>query len=216
MLRNLLVKAATSPLTLLQSAFGGKEDFSAVRFAYGSGRLADSEREKLRKLAQALADRPTIKIEVTGFVDREHDPEGYRSELLLKKMKTEKYLSLVKERKTTAGESADSMEIQPQEYSAWLRAVYRKEKFPKPRNFIGMVKDLPDEEMKKLILAHMIVGQGELQELARERATAVRSFLVAEGGLPPERIFEKSGDIYKAPAKEGEKGSRVEFGATVQ
>src|SRR5512146_678343 len=216
MLRNLLVKAATSPLTLLQSAFGGKADFSTINFASGSARLADSEQEKLRNLARALNDRPALKLEVTGFVDRERDPEGYRSELLEKKMKTEKFLARVKENRAGAGESADAMVIAPQEYSTWLKAVYRKEKFPKPRNFIGMIKDLPDEEMKKLILAHTVVGQAELQGLARERAVAVRTFLITEGKLPPERIFEKGGDIFKAPDKEGERASRVAFGVTVQ
>jgi hypothetical protein len=39
---------------------------------------------------------------------------------------------------------------------------------------------------------------------------------VVEGKFPPERIFEKSGDIFKPSAKEGMAGSRVEFGVAVQ
>jgi hypothetical protein len=215
MLKNLLVKAATSPLALLQSAFGGKEDFNTVHFAYGTARLSDAEQEKLHKIAQAIHDRPAVKLEVTGFVDRERDPEGYRNEVLLRKMKNEKFLALVKEKKNLPGQSAETMEILPQEQSPWLKAVYRKEKFPKPRNFIGLVKDLPDDEMRKLILANTVVGNEGLQDLARDRAVTVRNFLIAEGKLPPERIFEKKGDIFKAP-KEGESASRVEFGASVQ
>ncbi|HEY6871181.1 MAG TPA: DUF748 domain-containing protein [Geobacteraceae bacterium] len=216
MLKNLLAKAATAPLALLQSAFGGKEDFSGVGFAHGSARLSAAEQAKLRKLAQAIHDRPALKLEVTGFVDRERDPEGYRGEVLLRKMKSEKFLALVKEKKNREGESAETMEILPTEQSAWLKAVYRKEKFPKPRTIIGLVKDIPDDEMRKLILTHTVVGDAEMQGLARERAVAVRNFLVAEGKLPPERIFEKKGDMFKAPAREGESASRVEFGVAVQ
>jgi outer membrane protein OmpA-like peptidoglycan-associated protein len=215
-LKNLLVKAATSPFALLQSVFGGKEDFSSVSFASGSARLSDAERGKLVKLAQMLTDRPALKLEVTGFVDKEHDPEGYRNELLLKKMKNEKFLALVKEKKALEGQSADNLEILPPEYSKLLKGVYRKEKFPKPRNFIGLVKDLPDEEMKKLILTHTVVGNEDLQNLARDRGVAVRNFLIADGKLPAERIFEKKGDIFKATAREGESASRVEFGMAVQ
>ncbi|HLO26660.1 MAG TPA: DUF748 domain-containing protein, partial [Geobacteraceae bacterium] len=215
-LKNLLVKAATSPFALLQSAFGGKEDFSAVHFAAGSARLSEGEKEKIRKLGQALNDRPALKVEVTGFVDRERDPEGYRNELLVKKMQNEKFLALVKEKKIPGGESPDSVTVQPEEYSTYLKAVYKKEKFPKPRNMVGFVKDLPDNEMKKLILANTVVGDENLKALARERTTVVRTALVAEGKLPPERIFEKSGDIFKAPAREGEIASRVEFGAAVR
>lgn len=211
-LKNLMVKAATSPFALLQSMFGGKEDFSNVAFAPGSARLSQAEKGKLVKLAQIINDRPALKLEVSGFVDRDRDPEGYRVELLQKKMKTEKFLAMVKEKKALEGQSPDSMEIPPQEFHTYLKAVYRKEKFPKPRNFIGLVKDLPDDEMKKLILTHTVVGDEALQGLARDRATVVRNFLISEGKLPPERIFEKKGDIFKSPAKEGENASRVEFG----
>jgi len=215
-LKNLLVKAATSPFALLQSVIGGKEDFSGVAFAPGSARLSDAEQAKLLKLSKVLVDRPALKLEVSGFVDRERDPEGYRNELLLKKIKSEKFLALVKEKKALEGQSADNLEVSPQEYSAMLKAVYRKEKFPKPRNFIGLVKDLPDEEMKKLILTHTVVGDEALQGLASERAATVRNFLIAEGKLPPERIFEKKGDIFKAPVKEGESASRVVFGVAAK
>ena len=211
-LKNLLVKAATSPFALLQSIFGGKEDFSNVQFAYGSAKISDPERAKLAKLSQIITDRPALKLEVGGFVDQERDPEGYRNELLTKKMKNEKYLALVKSKKVPEGATAEKIEILPQEYSQYLKAVYRKEKFPKPRNFIGMLKDLPDDEMKKLILANTVVGRNELEALARDRAVAVRNFLITEGKLPPERVFEKKGDITKAPEEKGESGARVEFG----
>jgi Domain of Unknown Function (DUF748) len=215
-LKNLLVKAATSPFALLQSVFGGKEDFSAVHFAAGSARLSDEEKAKLGKLAQAFGDRPALKLEVSGFVDRERDPEGYRNELLLKKMKTEKFLALVKEKKGLEGASAETVTIAPAEYSTWLKAVYKKEKFPKPRNFLGFAKDLPDAEMKKLILANTVVKDEQLKDLAHERAMAVRDYLVKQGKILPERIFEKREDIYKEPAKEGAQRSRVEFGVAVK
>jgi hypothetical protein len=215
-LKNLLVKAATAPFALLSSIFGGKDDFSNVPFVFGASRLSEGERAKLAKLSQALADRPALKLEVSGFVDRERDPEGYRNELILKKMKNEKFLALVKAKKTGEVKGADSVEILPQEYSTYLKAVYRKEKFPKPRNFIGLAKDLPDDEMKKLILTHTVVSNDDLQNLARERAVAVRNYLITEGKLPPERVFEKKVEIFKAPAKEGDNAARVEFGVAVQ
>jgi hypothetical protein len=211
MVKNLLVKVATSPFSLLSGTFGG-DDFSGVTFADGSAQLGSAETAKLKGLAKALEDRPGIKLEVAGFVDRERDPEGYRHELLLKKMRAEKFLALVKEKREVAGQTPDTIEIPPTEYSAWLKTVYEKEKFPKPRTIIGTLKELPDPEMKKLILANTLVGEAQLQTLARERATAVHNYLVGEGKLPQERIFEKSGNIFAPPKKDGAAGSRVEFG----
>jgi len=214
-LKNLLVKAATSPFALLGSMFGGGEDFSAVPFAPGSAQLTKAEEAKLLKLAQMLQDRPALNLEISGFVDKEKDAEGYRNELLAKKMKGEKFRALVKQGKIREGQTQEQTELLPQEEPVYLKAVYGKEKFPKPRNALGFAKDLPDAEMRKLIITHTVVGENELQALARERAEAVRDFLLKSGKLPPERLFEKSADIYHPP-NEKTSASRVEFGAIVK
>jgi len=216
MLKNLLVKAATSPFALLGSMFGGGEDFSAVPFAPGSARLSKGDADKLQKLAKLLEERPALNLEISGFVDRERDAEGYRNELLLKKMRGEKFRAMVKDGSIRPGQTQEETEIAPQEYSSYLKAVYAKEKFPKPRNVLGIAKDLPDAEMKKLILTHTVVGDHELEMLARERAEAVRDYLLKTAKLPPQRLFEKQADIYRPSGKEGTVASRVEFGAMVK
>ena len=210
-LKNLLVTAARSPLTLLHAMFGGKEDLSSVGFTPGSAELSPAEREKLLKLAAALNDRPALKIAVTGFVDREHDDEGYRNVLLLKKMREEKFMDMVKKKKKQPGDSPETVQIAPEEYARYLKMVYAKEQFPKPRNILGLIKALPDVEMKKLILANTVVGEQQLRSLAEARASGVRTLLVEQGTVDSARVFQKSGDIYRAPAKGGEPGSRVEF-----
>ena len=214
--KNLLLKAATSPLALLQASFGGGADFSNIAFASGTSRLSGAEEKKLHSLAKALTERPGIRLEVSGFADRERDPEGFRHELLLKKMKNEKFLSLAKEKRESGGLSHDAMEIPATEYSKWLKAAYEKEKFPRPRTVIGTLKDLPDDEMKKLILANTSVSDQQLRGLARERAVTVMDFLLKEGQLPQDRLFEKSGDPFASSAKEDKAGGRVEFGVVVK
>ena len=83
--KNLLVKAATSPLALLGALAGSGEDFSIIIFPPGSTSLPASEQEKLVKIADALRDRSDLKIEVKGYVDPDNDPESYRRELLLER-----------------------------------------------------------------------------------------------------------------------------------
>lgn len=101
------------------------------------------------------------------------------------------------------------MVIQPAEYSRYLKAVYLKEKFPKPRNMIGMIKDLPDTEMKKLIIANTKVTDQELQQLAAQRAAAVRQYLISKGKLESQRIFQKQDNILKLPKQETAPASRL-------
>jgi flagellar motor protein MotB len=214
--KNMIVKAATSPFALLSSMFGGGEDFSSVKFDVGSSSLSAPEEKKLAALSKVLADRPGLKMEIKGYVEREKDAEGYRRELLNGKLQNEKFLELAKERKIKDGENADAIRITPEEISGLMKAVYKKEKFPKPRNVVGLVKDLTDEDMRKLIIANTLVGEPELQKLARERATSVMDYLVTKGGLPAERLFQKNDDIHKAPEKESTGRSRVEFNAIAQ
>jgi uncharacterized protein involved in outer membrane biogenesis len=215
-LKNLLVKAATSPLALLTAGFGGGADFSSISFASGSSRLTSAEEVKLRTLAKALTERPGIRLEIMGFADRERDPEGYRVEMLHRKMKSEKILSLAKEKGESVGVKHDEVDILSTEESKWLKAVYEKEKFPKPRTVIGTLKSMPDSEMKKLILANTAVTEQQLRGLARERALSVMNFLLNDGKLPQERLFEKSSDPFAISDKGGAVGGRVEFGVVAR
>ena len=75
---------------------------------------------------------------------------------------------------------------------------------------------LTDHGTQGLIFANTIVGNAELRKLAEERASVVRNFLTEEGKLNQEKVFLKSGDVYKAPDEKGKPASRVEFGALVK
>ncbi len=216
--KNLLVKAATSPFALLGALLGGGdgEDFSNISFEHGSAQLSTTEKDKLQRMAQALVDRPSLEVEVSGFIDPDHDAEGYRKQQLTKQTKRLKYLDLIKEEELPEGAKEEDVTIPVEEYADYLWQVYRKAKFPKPRNFIGMTKKLPEAEMEKLIYANTPVTQDQLAELAQARALAAKNFLIEEGQLAQERIFLKEPDITAAPDQETVYRARVELGATVR
>jgi hypothetical protein len=206
-LKNLLVKAATSPFSLLSAMIGGGDDFTSLTFANGIARLSDTDQQKLVKLAEVLAKRPSLTLEVSGFVDREQDPEAYRQEQLRLQMVTAKWQQL--KEAGEAPENVEQLEISAEEYPELLTYVYENAEFPRPRNFIGLLKSLPVEEMEKLLLSNVIVGEEELAELAKQRAFQVRDALVAQNEAIKAQIFLMKTDIYQAP-KEGP-ASRVEF-----
>ena len=74
------------------------------------------------------------------------------------------------------------------EYLTLLKAVYRRADIPKPRNFIGLAKDIPQEEMEKLLMTSIAVNTNDMRELAIARATAVKDYL-AQQKIPLERLF---------------------------
>jgi len=107
--------------------------------------------------------------------------------------------------------SLDNVVVGAKEYPKYLKAAYRAAKFPKPRNFLGMLKDLPVPEMEKLMYAHIRVTDGDLRLLAQRRAQAVKDLLIASKQVNPERIFLVEPKTLAPEKKEGQPESRVVF-----
>jgi len=79
------------------------------------------------------------------------------------------------------------VEVTPADYDKYLKSVYKATKFEKPRNFLGLDKSLPPDEMKKLLLAQMKVTDADLKRLADKRAEVVRRELAKQ--VDPARLF---------------------------
>jgi uncharacterized protein involved in outer membrane biogenesis len=204
---NLFVKAVTSPFALIGSMFGGGEELSTLAFAPGRTQFDAAAQKKLETLARALTERAALKLEIAGYADPEIDSEGVKRVAIERAMQREKFADLQK--KGGDAESADAVRITPEEYKTYLARVYKAGKFPKPRNFIGLQKDLPVEEMEKLLLANLPAGDEELRLLARQRAENVQTWLIEQGKVAAERIFLVPGKAKaEAPAAAG---GRVEF-----
>ncbi|MCF6178810.1 MAG: DUF748 domain-containing protein, partial [Geopsychrobacter sp.] len=202
LLKNLLVKAATSPFSLLTSMCGGDEEFTQISFPVGVATLTTENLEKLQTLTRMLDERPALNLELSAFIDPENDPEGYRRETLRQ--------TVIKEWQKRSKPAAKQT-IPADEYLKNLRHIYKRAKFPKPRNAFGLQKKLPSSEMEKLLLANMQVGEEELTLLAKARATQIQTELIALDPTLKPRIFLKNAEITKPPAK-NKPAARVEFG----
>ena len=211
-LKNLVVKAATSPFSLLSSMLGGDEDFTGITFASGLSTIDSEQLAKLTELAGMLVNRPALILEISGFVDKEKDPEGYRQERFRQMLVNAKWKKMAEEGDSPV--TKEGVTVSAEEYPAILLLVYEQAEFPRPRNFIGVLKKLPTAEMEKLILANIVVGEEQIQNLAKARAMAVRDALVVDNEEIKSRLFLKKSDIYRLP-KNGP-ASRVEFNITAK
>jgi hypothetical protein len=206
---NLLVKAATSPFALLGAIFGGGEELSYLEFDYGKETPGEPGEAKLKTLIKALHDRPALKMEVAGHVDVEKDREALRKVFFDRKVRSQKLKDLIK--KGAEAPSLDNVVVDAKEYPEYLKKAYREEKFPKPRNFIGMAKDIPVPEMEKLMHTHLQVTDDDLRLLAQRRARAVKDYLVASKQVEPERVFLVEPKALAPEKKEKQRDSRVVF-----
>jgi hypothetical protein len=206
---NLIAKAATSPFALLGAVFGGGEELSYAEFDYGNTAIPDAGMKKMVTVAKALHDRPSLKLDIEGHVDMQRDREGLRQVLFTRKIKAQKLNAITK-----TGQPAvpvDDVRIEPSEYAGYLKRAYREEKFSKPRNIIGMAKDIPVPEMQKLMLAHTDVTDGDLRVLASQRAMRVKDAILKSGQVEPERVFIVEPKSLAPEKKEKAKESRVDF-----
>jgi hypothetical protein len=208
-IKNLLVKAATSPFALLGSLFGKGEELGYVEFEYGSTALTGANVQKVETLTKALVDRPSLSLDIEGHVDQEKDTEGLKQYLSLRKVKTQKMRDLVKKGETV--KSVDDVKVEEKEYEQYLRAAYKAEKFPKPKNVVGLEKTIPVPEMEKLMLTHIEVKPQDMRTLAIQRAASIREVILKGGQVPAGRVFVTEPKSLAPEKKEKVRDSRVDF-----
>jgi uncharacterized protein involved in outer membrane biogenesis len=215
----LLIKTLSAPFALLGSLFGGSADLSQIEFEPGRYALTPAAQQHLAHLAKALIERPALKLEIAGRADPENDRAGLKPVLLERKLRVLKRDDLTKQGVTPA--SLSEIKIGVEEYPVLLERAYRTEAFPKPRNLLGIVKTLPVEEMKKLMLSNSVIDDDDLRALALRRAREVNDWLLAHG-VASERLFmlsaklgvpaaESDAKTDKEAVREAVSGSRVDF-----
>ena len=207
----LIGRAITAPFTLLARALGGAggQDMSQVAFAPGSARLDGKARAQLDKVAKALADRPQLKLTVVGTARLGAEREGYRRERLKALVAAERRGDAPAPPAGAASDAAPQATISgaagappagaaapsdgditaDADYPALLRRLYRRADIPgRPRNAIGLLRDVPVAEMEALLTSHIEVGDDAMRQLALQRGVAVKDYLAGRK-LAPERLF---------------------------
>lgn len=184
---NLISKAATAPFALLGALIGGGEELGYLEYEPGSATVSDANAKNIEALTKALYERPSLKLEIEGHVDIEKDREGLRQYEFNRRLKIQKFNRHLKKEETSI--PVDELMIEPAEYEQYLRLAYKAEKFPKPRNFLGLAKDLPVPEMEKLMLTHIQITDDDLRLLASQRAMKVKDGFLQSKQVEPERLF---------------------------
>lgn len=184
---NLIGKAITAPFALLAHALGGGdsgEELNSVAFAPGSAALTPAAMQGLDTIAKALMDKPSLHITVVGTASLEGERDALKRERLKGLMLAEKRRRAV----VRDQDAAISNTLTEAEYAALLKEVYRRADITKPRNLVGLAKDIPQSEMEALLLASITVQEEGARALALQRGVAVKDYL-ASRKLAAERLF---------------------------
>jgi uncharacterized protein involved in outer membrane biogenesis len=227
----LLKKAVTAPFTALASVFGGNGGkLDAVLFEPGHEAIPPPEREKLKKIAEALAQRPKLKLTVHGRFNPRLDGEALRS--LRVRLALARKLDVEPEPGEDPGAVAfDSAATQraleeladerggPKAIET-VQAEYRKKTGKPPQRvgalagFFGRASETPDfyEKLFEHLVSIEPLPQSELETLAGRRGTAVAAELADRQRLDRARVaagkIESTGD-----SADGKVPTRLELGA---
>jgi hypothetical protein len=195
---NLLVKAVTSPFSLLAGGSGsGGPDMSAIEFRPGTAVSTEASAAALDKIAGALADRPALQVTITGSADPQAEREAWQRETIEARLHT-----MARDDALHAGtaSAASDAALTPANRSALLKTLYKQTRLPdKPRNLVGLAKDLPDAEMEALLSRNVAVNDEAMRQEALARAIAVRDALTAKG-ISTDRLFLAAPSLHAADA----------------
>ena len=170
---NIITKAVTAPFKLLGSLVGSEEDLQRIQFAIGSSELDEGARTKLNQLNSALQQRPQLTLVITGQLNLEADRKRLQWQALQQQLLDEGLTEEDIRNKTKAWEKA--ME---QRYLAMGQT---------------QGEGLSMAEKADAVTAATTIPDSELEELAEARAVAVKSYLVNEAGMGPDRaVIEQS------------------------
>lgn len=206
-LRNLIVKVATSPFSMMGRLAGSNgEDLRHVEFAPGSAELAAEQVDKLGALAEALQERPALSLELTGGAAAELDRPALQAAALEGELRRRRFRELSSAwfgRKPT---TIDEVVLDPQQRSRLIARAYEErfggdpdEVLTAPTDAVAApdpdaVAEAREAEMTRRLREEITIDRAALRDLARRRAAAIRDRLVADG-LAAERVFVLDVDV---------------------
>ena len=193
-LSNIILKAVTSPFTLLASLVDTTDDLDKVNFANGSAILAKAEQTKLDTLAEALAQRPDIKLNIKGSYDVNMDKQTLQNRVVNAK--------LSQLTNTNVSETTNATNIPvSSDMSDALIALYEQETKGKAdtlRNTIAAQQpalakpDLEQVWLRRLYTEtskQQAITDKALRKLAKSRANAIKTHLRDVSKVDAGRIF---------------------------
>ncbi len=179
-LLGLLTKIATAPFAALGALFGGGDELAYVDFRPGSAELPASQAGQLGKLAQALAERPQLRLDVPVTLLAAEDSKAIA-------------LAALYARVPPLADASDEAALRKR--LTQLEALYKASAKTAPEYPAEtQVEDRIDWSarvawIEARLLESLQPDQPTLDTLARQRAQAVQAAVLANTAVAPERLF---------------------------
>jgi len=185
----LVTNVVTAPFKLLSGLVGSDEDLSVVEFASGDSALSNQMLDRLNKMADALKQRPELKLEIIPMISLE-DEVALSKRLLRTQMLGD--VTLEDDKKFRKG------------VTKLYRNKMKEAGTPDRETDADTVEGL--ERMLAVVLPDVELPASEVDRLAEERSVAVSEHLIASHGVEQVRL-----NVAETEPSEGTVGLRFDL-----
>ncbi|CBL45512.1 Conserved hypothetical protein [gamma proteobacterium HdN1] len=203
-LRNLIARAVTSPFSVIGGlAKGdGSENLDSIAFAAGSTDLDVAATEKLKVVATGLKDRSELVLEVEGASAASVDTLALGERVLADEIQKVYLQKLYDETKKTPA-NADNIQVPAKVRAELLTQLYEQRVAqPEPEEWRSLSKEQRLLAMEKAVSEKLGGSEKRLHSLARQRAAAIKEWLVETAGLSDKRIYLLNSQLKELKAGE--------------
>ena len=190
-LRNLMARAAQAPFKFIGGLVsgGGSEDLSTVSFSPGSDELSADAQAALMKLAAALKERPTLRLEIEGTSAQASDGPLIAEQRLEREYQST-YYKMAQRRGDKVPATAAEMKVPDEDKAAMLEAIYRTRlKGQPPVEWEQLESTARTTRLREAVLKSWAANNALLRQLGQARAGSIKDFLVDKGQLADARVY---------------------------
>ena len=180
---NVVTKVATAPFRFLAGLVNGQEDIDNIPFTLASSQLNEQAKTNVQKVAEILQKKSDLQIEVRGNFNQQQELAALQ-EVKFKQLWNSTYPN-----------QAISLGLIEKLYSQQFgtealaqQKVLNLKPAETGQDLTTQTKTYQQSLNTQLINAQ-VVSEGELRQLALERAKTIRNQLVEQFKLEPNRIF---------------------------
>ena len=189
--RNLVLRAAQAPFKFIGGLIsgGGAEDLGTVSFAPGSSELSPEAQKALTTLAQALKERPALRLEIEGTAAQSSDGPLIAKERLEREFQYT-YYKILQRRGDKVPASAGLLTVPDDEKGPLLEGIYRTRlKQQPPAEWKDLSRDERAAKMTAALIDFWSKSEVLLRQLGQDRASSIKDYLVDKGGLADDRVY---------------------------
>lgn len=203
-LRNLITRAVSAPFNFIAGlANSNAQELSDVVFSPGTFAISPDAAKSLDTLAQALKQRPQLRLEIEGGSLLELDGPPL-AQMRLKAAYQSAWYSILQRRGGKIESSKEMLEVPEKEHAALLEGIYRSQlKQQPPAEWAPLDPDQRVQLLRDAVLNSYAQSPLGLRRLAQARANSIKIYLIEQAQLDPERVYLIDVSTGKASAEQG-------------